>query len=644
MRTGILLASLAGLALLLLTDPPIARGGDDVELPWETVLEAERLRMVSDAIARLRTKPDRAQALRMMKKQGLLPIRIRETPSDGAIRWVFKVAVGPSVREAFRRGDRLGDIRGFAGDVVHVALLFDDEGRVRAKSWAVGDSAPVEMPQRPTWKTSMPPGVDDGSPNAEPREARSPYPLPTWVEQRSPVPGAPDDFVRVAKALDFLAWGDVVRGLELEAQPPARTRRARNQVVLSWLLSVRHPMVALEGLTQHAHPRVRTLALAALAQSDHPRSMWIASRLLEDEAPTYGRPAEWSIRVTPDPIRTVPLVPTTVRDIATSFLDHWMQKAGHPARHGAWKSYWDERKARSHCAGWVARRLTRACLGRSAIPASRHAQIRALLADVQQLPTPDRELTTLAVFRDGPLRGIIGEDVYLGAGARLGLQRLRALARGKVLTDDPDFQPDNKGRPSRYQEMVRRAVLQNADRWLRAEDAELVLALGRDFDSPLGAVKAAALAPARARALLDAAWTTRWQGPFGGSYKRFEIIKAMWSQLGDTPASLVVDWYFDEYVPQRSDATPLHDLPDFLLERGGKRDLRLLKTLILDERFDRVTNEMTIVYLARSLNEFLATKLGGMQHPLRSEVRAKAARWREIFRTTMRTHPRFKDL
>ena len=88
----------------------------------------------------------------------------------------------------------------------------------------------------------------------------------------------------------------------------------------------------------------------------------------------------------------------------------------------------------------------------------------------------------------------------------------------------------------------------------------------------------------------------------------------------------------------------MHDLPTFLLERGRARDLRLLKTLVLDERFDRVRDEMTITYLIVALNESLGTKLTGREHVYSGDVGGKEAHYRTILRATMRKHPRFKRL
>lgn len=202
-------------------------------------------------------------------------------------------------------------------------------------------------------------------------------------------------------------------------------------------------------------PRVRTLALAALFDSEDPSVLPHIARHMKDYEHTF-----------PDVGRgTSRLDEMTVAAVAIEMVRFWVTAAGHGALD--FEAYRAEEKSCASRSGWYAVRLYRAERGITPFPKERADKVRRVRQEVDRLPTPARDWTLLWLACTRPkdkLAHFATEEDLLAAAKRLGPNLLRGLLEGKEVSDDPELSAEGK----RIERRSRLVI------WVRARERFLV--------------------------------------------------------------------------------------------------------------------------------------------------------------------------
>jgi hypothetical protein len=395
-------------------------------------------------------------------------------------------------------------------------------------------------------------------------------------------------FEKLAKNLEYFPTWEFAYGRsdKLDRLFPEKLK-APWYAVLAEISSTRHSVKDLASLLRHQDPRVRTLALAALFQRQDPRLLPYLAQSMDDQAKTAPNLQVLRAVAGPEKFEVTPqdYHEQTVGQVATVMVKWWLEPTGHQARDFA--AYWAPRKDRTQCAGWYAARLLRATGGISPFQKEREERVRAVRAEVDKLPQPDRDWTLLYAALSATMSGdavpaFASTKDLLDAARRLGPKLLLDLLQGKALGEDPDLQPEQQhGRGLRN---IGIFVLKHATDLLRPEDALTVLPL----EGHLGVIAAAHLQPKNAsKWLRDALTTTTGKGHLA-SYRRADLAAALWTTCGLPEIDYLVDWFYGEQVPKNphSPATG-----EFLRAAIGQRpadDRKLVAKIVNDPRLEKL--------------------------------------------------------
>jgi hypothetical protein len=307
------------------------------------------------------------------------------------------------------------------------------------------------------------------------------------------------------------------------------------------------------------------------------------------------------------------LTPQTVGRIADAIVRTYMESGGfHYGPRNlngqpGFNAYWAPRASRTSSAGWWKVRLARASHSSSPTAKDRVPAIKALRAEIDKLPEPDRTYILLWLHQELGSEVLAPDEELIEMARRLGPDNLVDVLRRNIRSDDPDLQP----RPSnnyRYSQMCR-FILQHAGVLLRATDAATLLeqetwergylprGISDPFISPWWAIAAAELSPASSASILDAAYL-RFQDAYQGS-DRLELAAARWRLTGDGARAL--DWFYAQL--SRPTGMESHYF-DRLLKTQGRSPQSLARLAIQHPMFDQL-NWKSLEVLARAANGWL---------------------------------------
>jgi hypothetical protein len=388
-----------------------------------------------------------------------------------------------------------------------------------------------------------------------------------------------------------------------EAHPPLRRVRA-------FLESGTWRTTDVVPLLTHADPRVRALALVALYSADDPRLLPAMAALVDDAARTFPA-AQPHAAPMGMKIPTV-LVEQTVGQIAMAIVSTYMESGGFfygpkgIRNQPGFDAYWKPRAARAWTAGWFKVRLAR--MGHSSSPTmkDRYPAIRALRAQIDTLPDPDRTYILLWLHREFGADVLASEDELVRLTRQLGPDNLLDLLRRNIRSNDPDLQARSNNNHGYSQMCV--FILRHADVLLRPGDAKALLdqetwergfqarGISDPLISPWWAIAAAQLTPQSAASILEAAHA-RFQDDYQG-FDRLELATAAWRLTGD--GAVALDWFYRQVARNLGQESYYFDK---LLKTEGRSGRSLAKLAIAHPEFDEL-NWKSLEVLARAVNEW----------------------------------------
>ncbi len=391
--------------------------------------------------------------------------------------------------------------------------------------------------------------------------------------------------------------------ISAEAHPPLRRLRA-------FLESGTWRPADVVPLLKHDDPRVRGLAVVALYSADDPQLLPAIAALADDAAVTFPAAQPHAAPMAMK-IPTV-LVKQTVGQLATAIVNIYMQSGGFfygpqgNRNHPGFDEYWKPRAARSWTAGWWSVRLAR--VGHSSSPTikDRYPAIRALRAQIDKLPEPDRTYVLLWLRHDFGSDVLAPESELLELTRRLGADNLLDVLKRNIRSEDPDLQA-RPGNNQRYSQMCV-FILQHADVLLRPGDAKALLdqetwergyqarGISDPLLTPWWAIAAAQLTPQSAASILEAAYS-RFQDEHEGFY-RLELAAAAWRLTGD--GAVALDWFYRQVPrPVGQESNYL----DTMLKTEGRLPRTLAKLVIAHPMFNEL-NWKSLEVLANAVNEW----------------------------------------
>ena len=264
------------------------------------------------------------------------------------------------------------------------------------------------------------------------------------------------------------------------------------------------PLEAVQALTSHANPRVRTLAIGDLFSRGDPRLLPAIFARVEDSALTFPAPVpEARFYADSAVFRDVPKESQTVGKVATTLLDAYLRRAGYwygPRSTTScpdFEHYWAARRERQVVASWLLVHLDAATQRTTPIQPSRGAALATLRARVEALPGDQRWWYTIVVGADEGGDHVFPAEVAVRAGRALGPARLMGMLDGAEPKDDPDLVmppwPESCGRGDVAAPM-RRFVLRHASELLRPADADALMRSPHE-EVDVWAIAAASLRP-----------------------------------------------------------------------------------------------------------------------------------------------------
>jgi hypothetical protein len=419
-------------------------------------------------------------------------------------------------------------------------------------------------------------------------------------------------FERLAADLQVFQTGEMLYGrgdLKHERFIPKKVVEPWRKVYAE--IARDHDIDHVAALLKHNDPKVRTLALGALFESQNPKALPHLAGLVADKEKTV--PDVRIRRAGPiffgGNIKNVPeaedLIPDdfhqqTVGAVAKAFLDFWLSPSGYSAKD--FDAYWAKRKDRNHCADWYVVRMLRAGQGSSNFDSSRIPLIQAIRKEIDALPAMERDWTLLWVaahhtrsLSEEPLAAFVKPAEIVDAAKRLGPERLMDLIGEKEISPDPDLAPRSSlaQRRSRGRDDMILLVLKNAKAVLRPQDAAVLLETeSKQFErSPWFALAAAELQPEKAGEWLRSGMRRFPNEATYDAWPRAELAAGLWRIVGPSETDFLVDWFYRERVDPYPHTTQTEI---FLRNVKGVRapaDRKLLERLVLDARLDKLDHQ-----------------------------------------------------
>jgi len=381
-------------------------------------------------------------------------------------------------------------------------------------------------------------------------------------------------------------------------------------------------------LVKHKDPKVRALALLTLFASEDPSHLPYIASLADDDSLTLKRlhlPASSGgykgeiAEIESD---------QTVGEIASSILKLYYEAAELYPEFDPdvnFESYWAERSNRKSFASSYSFRIQRALSYSTHADDLDHKQkVASILKEVDQLPDAERALTMVYLhcssFPD--LESYLPYDVCVAALQKAGSEKVLKFLKRERVSDDPDLLFDDvESERIRAYAYMAHFILRRAERVLKPEDADALLALEKAHADiagyRMGKVPWWAAAAAQLKSttnqqeavkILNAALERYPMTEYGG-YKQAPLIAMLWRIDPDNSREQVVDWFFEAQanITEHKVGHPCHGLY-IAFEELGRQDLdnvsSLVESLLRDKRAESLDWE-TMISLVRAMNSEL---------------------------------------
>lgn len=490
------------------------------------------------------------------------------------------------------------------------------------------------------------------------------------------VPPAPDTLQprvnSIAGSLTHFATRALIanRPLRFGAVPPNLLEE--QATLLSNLKTLSRDPDQLHRLLNDPDPRARTIALGALFVREDPRDLPYIARLIDDRSSTIqdlhdSMNAAGGVRP-PAEIES----PQTVGQVASAMIRFYLAAAhvtsltpanGNPVTESellsAFLRYWAERKNRARCASWFLVKLERATRQSEAVPEQYRQDVDAVLAQIDSLPSPDREWTLLYALFGPP--GPRPEHIVRGAALvyvakAIGPADLMKFLLLEPFSSDPDLRFTQAEPRGEVFFPISAFILNHATQLLRPADAPVLRA--HAFNNPQHFQGSTSLwiaasdwlvgieSPAKGAAKLkaDFALSSPSSVPWS-QQEQMRLAVDLWRLRGAAEKKFLVDWFYGLSPAQNPGLRQ-----QFL--RSVSADARpdtaeLFTAIVADPRFDSANWPV--------LAQLLEAAGGGSSTPLlpsseiypympnqhRSDQEQVFASWRDILRNYYRApqHP-----
>ena len=398
------------------------------------------------------------------------------------------------------------------------------------------------------------------------------------------------DFERLASRFQFFCGGEFL----YDSPPTGRVPTdmlADYQKLLDEVTAPKHETSALLALLKHKDPHVRTLAIAALYAKEDPKLLPRLDEMCNDSAATYPVPQPFpfdSFNSTQD--KLLPLEERKVGRLAAVIVGKYLELAGERD----FPTYWAARTERSARRGSRSNSFARArATGRRREILSRES------GRCERGSTGCRSQTCawtlLWLRKERGADAMVTEQDLLAACKDLGPDRLLAMLRRKIPSDDPDLQVRRMNNWD--YKSLQLFVLARAEKLLCRRTAPALIECDKsewDFvknriDDPTftswWAVAAAHLQPEHAKEWLHDAMK-RYNGYYLDSHDRENIAAALWELVGPDETDFLVNWFYTQ-KPERGDYPGCRaEFLQTVSAQRGRVGRKLIAEIVRDKRLD----------------------------------------------------------
>ncbi len=391
----------------------------------------------------------------------------------------------------------------------------------------------------------------------------------------------------------------------------------------------------LRRLLKDINPRVRTIALGALFVREDPRDLPFIAELIGDQASTIPD-LHNSMRSN---VAFVPRLDSelesaqTVGQVASAMIQlyleatrtEWVVRANSYPIHeaelsSAFDRYWAERKDRAHCASWFLVKLERATRETEPLQPQYRADVNVVLAQIDALPSPDREWTLLYALSGETLPGseyVVSDGVLLHTAKAIGPDALMKFLQLTPFSTDPDLRFTQADARGEVFFPVAGFVLNHAPQLLRPSDSAVLRAIA--FNNPQHFQGSSSLWIAASDWLLGSENTAKGAAQLKADFALFPQTTSPWSQGPQMPLAVdlwrlrgagekkfLVDWFYG-LSPRQNPSLG----EEFLRSVDGDARLdspELFAAIVADPRFDSTNWSV--------LSQLLESAGGGFSTPL----------------------------
>jgi hypothetical protein len=340
-------------------------------------------------------------------------------------------------------------------------------------------------------------------------------------------------------------------------------------------------------LLKSQDPKIRSLAIFALARKNDPHVLPEIADLLTDSAPAYACPMPYAGPLPQDRPWTWPQRPETVGGLAGEVVNRYLSDSGY----ANFSDYWRDHKDRSYSVSWFAFRLRRVW----SFDDLNHPSMEELRREISQLPSPDRDWTVLWLGTLPNPNNVVRpytEDEQVRNATELGRDAMLQLLSGQIQSTDPDLRSRQDPVYSDSLQALQTFVLKHSPLLLVQTDRDFLLQekFSHFVWYPIGAAR---LDRKTAAGILHAAYD-RSNGKWDG-FNRAILVLELWNLQGQRETRFILDWFYDP-----SSGPGLFGNPrDRLLTgaEGQENAKSLVAAIIRDPRFNTLD--------WNSLNEFV---------------------------------------
>jgi hypothetical protein len=379
----------------------------------------------------------------------------------------------------------------------------------------------------------------------------------------------------------------------------------------------------LHRLLHDPNPRIRTIALGVLFVREDPHDLPYIAQLIDDHATTVPDLHESMSAIVSSVLGKETEGPQTVGQVASAMIQFYIEAAHMQAAHhingnpipvpelkSAFAQYWAERKDRTHCASWFLVKLERATRETEPLQPQFRADVNTVLAQIRELPFPERDWTLLFVASGEslPSAQYVGDAAdFLRAAREIGPDALMKFLRREPFSSDPDLDlsASSPNASAEFWVPISRFIFTHATELLRPGDARALLEDGaarylnlRVSESTQWVKAAVNLLGGRgsrgARQWMEADLRSSAACTNIDLYRRVVIASALWLMRGPIEKDLLVQWFYSLPDPARNLYSG--DFLSTVQEEESKDTPELVKAIASDPRFD-TTDYSVLVHL-----------------------------------------------